>query len=325
MYLISKPLLQFKTIAIFTLTAIILYSSISTSSQIVAIKEIPDFSIAAVGDWSCNANTSNTIAAIVKSQPDLVIGLGDNSYEQTGDCWINMIQPLITRIHTAFGNHDATPELINQYLKYFNLSKTYYSFNFENIHFIAIDTNAPLDVKSEQYKFVKSDLEKTSSNKSVTWIIPFFHIPAYTTPSGEKILSLLPTEPFAVTSYNNLRNTYHPLFDKYGINLVLQAHAHNYQRTFPILYNQSNPSNPIITSTDSNTYHTPKGEIFVTVGTGGRSLHQFLVTKPKFVVTEEDSQHGFLSLKFTDNGTSIKGEFYPIGSMKAEDEFTIKK
>ena len=124
---------------------------------------------------------------MVKSNPALVIGLGDNSYEPTGDCWLNMTKPLATKIHTAFGNHDATHALVNQYLKYFKIAKTYYSFDFENIHFIAIDTNAPLDVNSEQFKFVKSDLEKAASNKSISWIIPFFHFPAYTTPSGESI------------------------------------------------------------------------------------------------------------------------------------------
>jgi hypothetical protein len=236
-----------------------------------------------------------------------------------------MIQPISKIIHTAFGNHDASPDLVNQYLKYFKLVKTFYSFNFKNIHFVTIDTNAPLDINSEQYKFVKNDLEKASSNKSIGWIIPFFHIPAYTTPSGERILSLFPTEPFAVTSYDLLRNTYQPLFDKYRINIVLQAHAHNYQRSYPILFNQSSPSNPVITNKDSNSYHSPKGEIFLTVGTGGRSLHQFLVNKPTYVITEEDTKHGFLSLKFTNNGTSVRGTFYPNESINPEDNFTIEK
>jgi hypothetical protein len=97
----------------------------------------------------------------------LVIGLGDNSYEPTGECWLNMIKLLASKIHTAFGNHDATPALVNQYLKYFKLAKPYYYFEFENIHFITIDINTPLDTNSEQFKFVKTDLEKASSNKSI--------------------------------------------------------------------------------------------------------------------------------------------------------------
>jgi hypothetical protein len=317
--------LQFTIVLLSTFAVIILCSCILTNSQIIALGDVPDFSIAAVGDLGCNPNTAKTITEIVDSGTSLVIGLGDNSYELTGDCWLNLIQPISKIIHTAFGNHDASPDLVNQYLKYFKLVRTFYSFNFKNIHFVTIDTNAPLDINSEQYKFVKNDLEKASSNKSIGWIIPFFHIPAYTTPSGERILSLFPTEPFAVTSYDLLRNTYQPLFDKYRINIVLQAHAHNYQRSYPILFNQSSPSNPIITNKDSNSYHSPKGEIFLTVGTGGRSLHQFLVNKPTYVITEEDTKHGFLSLKFTNNGTSVRGTFYPNESINAEDNFTIEK
>ncbi len=74
---------EFKKVVMFIFTTIILYSSILIPFQILAIKEIPDFSIAAAGDWGCNNNTSKTIADIVKSQPELVIGLGDNSYEVT--------------------------------------------------------------------------------------------------------------------------------------------------------------------------------------------------------------------------------------------------
>ena len=80
---------------------------------------------------------------------------------------LRIIKHLSPKIHTAFGNHDASPSLVTQYLEYFMLAKTYYSFDFENIHFVTIDTNAPLDFNSEQFKFVKTDLEKASSNKSI--------------------------------------------------------------------------------------------------------------------------------------------------------------
>ena len=185
--------------------------------DVKAIKS--DFSIAAVGDWGCNSNTQKTISSILKINPGLVIGLGDNSYQSTGSCWLNMIKPFNTKMRTSFGNHDATPELVNEYLTYFKLPKTYYSFDFENIHFITIDTNMPLDANSPQFNFVKNDLEKASSNMSIAWIIPFFHIPAYTTPSGERIETLNPTEHATITSFEALRDTYQPLFDKYGVKI----------------------------------------------------------------------------------------------------------
>ena len=314
-------------VVVFAVTTLILYSSILNSSRVLAVQEIPDFSVAAVGDWGCTPETAKTIANIVKSNPALVIGLADNSYEPTGDCWLNMTKPLATKMHTAFGNHDESYELVNQYLKYFNMEKTYYSFDFQNIHFIAIDTNAPLDVNSEQFKFVKSDLEQAASNKSISWIIPFFHFPAYLITSALSIKDLDPTDSIAVTitSFESLKNIYQPLFDKYGINLVLQGHAHNYQRTYPIAYNTTNPSSPIIENTNNDTYQKPTGEIFLTVGTGGESLHEFIGYKPPYIAAGQDTLYGFLSLKFTNNGSSVTGTFYPNDWINPIDEFTIIK
>jgi len=283
-----------------------------------------DFSIAAVGDWGCNSNTQKTISDILESNPALVIGLGDNSYQLNGSCWLNMIKPFNPKIHTAFGNHDATPELVNEYLTYFRLPKTYYSFNFENIHFITIDTNLPPDVNTPQFNFVKSDLEMASSNKSIDWIIPFYHIPAYTTPSGERIETLNPTEHATITSFAALRDTYQPLFDKYGIKIVLQAHAHNYQRSYPMSFNPKNPSSPIISDTNRESYNNPIGEIYLTVGTGGRDLHAFVGSQPLYVVTEQDTFHGFLSLHFTGDG-AVLGQFYANDQVKPIDTFTILK
>ena len=48
---------------------------------------------------------------------------------------------------------------------------------------------------------------------------------------------------------------YHPIFDKYHVDLMLQAHSHNYQRTYPIKYNDNDASHPIIS--DKN-----EGEIY---------------------------------------------------------------
>ena len=283
-----------------------------------------DFSVAAVGDWGCNSNTQKTISSILKINPGLVIGLGDNSYQSTGSCWLNMIKPFNTKMRTSFGNHDATPELVNEYLTYFKLPKTYYSFDFENIHFITIDTNMPLDANSPQFNFVKNDLEKASPNMSIAWIIPFFHIPAYTTPSGERIETLNPTEHATITSFEALRDTYQPLFDKYGVKIVLQAHAHNYQRSYPITYNPKNPSSQIIADTNRQSYNNSIGEIYLTVGTGGRDLHAFVGSQPPYVVTEQDIVHGFLSLHFTGDG-SIVVQFYENDQMKPIHEFTILK
>ena len=65
------PDLQFTIVPLSIFAVIILCSSILVNSKIIAFGDVPDFSIAAVGDWGCNPNTSKTIAQIVNSGPSL--------------------------------------------------------------------------------------------------------------------------------------------------------------------------------------------------------------------------------------------------------------
>jgi hypothetical protein len=100
---------------------------------------VPDFNIAAVGDWGCNSNTVDTVNNIVNKNPELVLGLGDYSYEDTADCWLEIIAPLDDKMEITTGNHDVeTTSLLNQYMSHFNLTKQFYSFNYQNVHFTVI-------------------------------------------------------------------------------------------------------------------------------------------------------------------------------------------
>jgi len=67
---------------------------------------LPDSNIDAVGDWGCNANTDTTVDKINARNPELVLALGDYSYQNTSTCWFNAIQPIdsITKINIS--NHE---------------------------------------------------------------------------------------------------------------------------------------------------------------------------------------------------------------------------
>lgn len=69
-------MLLIELVAALAVSSLIFSTSIPNHVDLLANQEVSDFSIAAVGDWGCNSNTSKTIAYIVKSHPDLVIGLG---------------------------------------------------------------------------------------------------------------------------------------------------------------------------------------------------------------------------------------------------------
>jgi hypothetical protein len=259
--------------------------------------------------------------------PELVLGLGDFSYKNTAGCWLQMVDPIDEKMKIIIGNHESEPlSLLNQYMSHFNLTKQYYSFDYQNVHFIAMSTELPWTKSSAQYKFVKDDLLKASIDPNIDWIVVFYHDLAYTSPSVKHAKS-------------SLRDTYHPLFDRYNVDLVLQAHQHNYQRTYPLNYNSDSPSNPIETSNNTDTYNDTLGQIYATVGTGGVSITDGesqaeplfdsgealydLKSKASFVVMQFKG-YGFLNIDVINNGTTFDAKFYANdGAIK--DQFSITK
>jgi len=151
-----------------------------------------------------------------------------------------------------------------------------------------------------QYAFVDRDLQEASSNPDIDWIVVFYHKLAYTTLNNS-----LEAKPL-------LRGTYHPLFEKYGVDLVLQAHLHAYERSYPIKFNPVDPENlgnPIITNNSTNNYLNPEGQIFATVGTGGAGFHNFMGQKDPHIVTQYVGW-GFLNIDIINEGRILIAKFY---------------
>jgi predicted phosphohydrolase len=245
--------------------------------------------------------------------PDLVLALGDLSYQKNADCWLNLMDPLLNRTKIVIGDHEyhfKNSSRLKEYIDKFHLLNQYYSFDYENIHFLGMSAEIPFDKDSEQYKFVKSDLDSASNNGSIQWIVVFMYELMYTSPTFNK-------------ANENLRDIYHPLFDKYRVDLVLQAHSHNYQRSFPISYNDKGPSQPLVMERNEEQYSDPKGSIFVVAGTGGADLHNFTGQAP-FVV-KQFQRFGFLDVQIVDNGTKMISTFYENREGTGKDHFVITK
>jgi hypothetical protein len=271
------------------------------------------FNIAAVGDWACNSNTENTVKNIVTKKGQLVLALGDLSYQRDPDCWFNIISPIDNITTIVRGDHDNDRRM-NAYMQHFNMTKEFYSFNRAGVHFLVMSTESPYEINSEQYRFVKADLENASTDSKVQWIIVAYHQPAYTSP----------TSCGGCSPRVMLREVYHPMFDMYGVDLVLQAHDHNYERSYPITYNKVESSNPIIvhkndsynkTTTNSN------GTVFATVGTGGGELNKFEGKAP--YMAKQFTGFGFLNIEITD-GRSLSGNFIANNGTTVDD-FKINK
>lgn len=195
---------------------------------------ISDFNILSVGNWACTSNSQATVNNIKNKDPELVLGLGDYSYQSTAKCWFNKIKPFDGKTKINIRNHDdEAKKLLNSYLVHFGLSKQYYSFDFQNVHVLTMATELKYKSGSKHYNFVKNDLEQASQNPNIKWIIVNMHKPVYTSPNGCSASSC--------DGSKTLIDVYHPLFDKYGVDLVLNAHVHTYHRFFPIKYNADKP------------------------------------------------------------------------------------
>src|SRR5918999_897686 len=284
-----------------------------------------EFNFALAGDWGCTKNTAKTVDLIQSHDPELVFNLGDTSYEKDINCWIDIVQPISDRMKAVIGNHDVMSQnLSKQHLKQFGLDKPYYSFDYNNIHFLMMDSESSYlpgtdpdfsDLENtDQYQFVENDLSNASTNPAIKWIIVMSHRQYYSSLCGEHDSC----EPI-----KKLREAYYPFFEKYGVDLLFSGHAHNYQRTYPLFYNDVNSSEPIIEERGKTEYNSKKGMFQVIVGTGGIDFDEFSNQEP-FVVYQQDSHYGFLNVDVIDQGSVLLGRYY-TNTGDILDEFKITK
>jgi Calcineurin-like phosphoesterase len=268
------------------------------------------FNIVAAGDYDCNGDAEDTVENIIDQDPEIVLALGDFSYSGGADCWLDLIEPIADKTKIVFGNHEDHSE--EDYMDFFGLKEQYYSFNYKNVHFLALSTETDYDDDSEQYQFAIRDLEKYSKDPFIDWIIVFYHRHIYGSGSG------LPEE-------TDFRESYHPLFDKYKVDLALQGHLHFYERTYPISFNDDDDDEPLLLDNNPNFYKNPKGLIFVTVGTGG--AHDMPLSSLKdFSAEGIDGKFGILDITLEPDQKTLTGTFIENGKKKKVlDEFKIVK
>ena len=173
-----------------------------------------------------------------------------------------------------------------------------------------LNSETDYGIGSKQYNFVLNDLKQSSKDPNIQWIIVVSHDPIYTSPTKYP-----PQKEF--------RDIYHHIFDRFDVDFVIHGHIHNYQRSYPIAFNENNPDSPTITSNNKDTYVDPVGQIYLITGTGGR-LNYDLNGQSDFIA-QQHKAHGFLDLKLSGDGNTIKGIFYSNNNREILDEFIVQK
>ena len=275
--------------------------------------ESKDVNFIAAGDWACNKETEKTIGKITEFEPELVVGLGDYTFEEISpQCWFDISEPIDDILKIAIGNHDLDYQSsYYQLLDHYKLPEPYYSFNFKNIHFVTISTEHPFDKGSTQYDFIKNDLEESLQDPSILWRIVFLHKPMYSSADFDEKQS------------EELTNTFHELFESHRVDLVLSGHTQYYQRSHPLSYNNDNPIYPVVMDKNNNEHTNQNGIIFVTAGTAGDELHDIEYLLPYYVIQEK--KHGFLNFVLKNNGQTLIGTFHDTNAPDILDKFVISK
>ncbi|XP_010258129.1 PREDICTED: probable inactive purple acid phosphatase 2 [Nelumbo nucifera] len=99
----------------------------------------------------------------------------------------------------------------------------YYSFDVGVVHFVYMSTETNFLPGSDQYNFLKHDLE-TVDRKKTPFVVVQGHRPMYTTSSGAK------DAPLRKKMLEHLE----PLFVEYKVTLALWGHVHRYERFCPM-------------------------------------------------------------------------------------------
>jgi hypothetical protein len=222
------------------------------------------FSFAAIGDSGIGSPEQYAVAdRIVTLDPEFVLHTGDVIYpsgQASGydPFFFQPYQALARRapIYPSLGNHDygtagGQPYLDAFYLPHNNPAETerYYSFDWGNAHFTALDFNTGPD--EAQLDWLRDDLRATDQ----TWKIVFYHQAIYS--SG----------PHGYEGWVEAKRALlAPIFEQHDVDLVLNGHDHDYERSLPI-----------------------NGVVYFVTGGGGASLYQ--VNSQPFSAYAETTHH----------------------------------
>ena len=268
--------------------------------------------IATAADFGINKNSIKTLANIQSSDPEIILLAGDLG-QSTAERWIESSKIIgKENVYIVLGDGDL-PQEKQKLREYYDLNNDYYSFDYENIHFLAV-TPADLTLAERargvsqetisndkmQLDFIRTDLKHANDNPETDFTIVFMHLPMYSS---------------IQYPFMDLRDELQPMFDLYGVDLVISGHQHAYERTYPVMFNNA------ITDYEKCSYNNPDGQIYLTVGMGGHS-HAKSEQKQPWSVIINHNDFGFLNIKLVNNGKTLYGEF-TSNAGKIMDAFQI--
>lgn len=210
------------------------------SSEISRFHTAPEdedarFVFAVIGDSGRGRKQQLAVAALLERlEPDLILHTGDVVYPSGEDRHYDRrffapYRRLLkeTPIFPVLGNHDLEQGNGATYLANFHLPRNdprstgrYYSFNWGNVHFVALNSELYYEDSSSSPEEQKAWLENDLRNTCKLWKIAYLHRPLYSSSKhgGDQ----------------RIREDLEPILSRHEVDLVFCGHDHAYERTLPI-------------------------------------------------------------------------------------------
>ncbi len=267
------------------------------------------------GDSGLGSQDQTDVAQVIRSlKPDLLLHMGDLSYTGSLDyVFFWYYQDLLAQkaFYVTRGNHDVHHDWRAQFPPPNENDEgraSYYSFDWGCAHFVCFDFNDDAVTGGTQLDWVDRDLAQARSS-GVNWLILYCHEPPFT-------VGTYGDPPDAENTQRIMRLMIPPLADKYGIDLVLSGHDHNYQRSHPVR------NDAIVDAWQSPRFVAPAGTIYVVTGGGGVSLYKEDPTSDHRFTERFVLAHHAVSLSITPEELSVEAISPSLGQI---DAFSIVK
>jgi acid phosphatase type 7 len=232
------------------------YYRVAGAQKTASFRTAPDepgsgFTFAVVGDSGTGSKAQRAVAGLLeRMQPDLILHTGDVVYPKGDDAdydpkFFAPYRRIVgsVPVFPSLGNHDVETKNGAPYLENFHLPRNdpeskgrYYSFDWGNAHFVALDSELYYDDGGDPER-QKAWLERDLGETRQLWKFVFFHRPPYS--SSEHGSDLV------------VREDLEPILARHGVDLVFSGHDHDYERTVRI-----------------------KGVTYVVTGGGGKDLYE---------------------------------------------------